>query len=221
MGLDRTACLLENIINSKKVNKILYTYQLKSKPITAIKSEIKWNNIFENQVLEWNKIYTNVISATIDIKLRAFQYKFLHRVTPTNKLLFKQKLTDSNLCNFCSMHIETLQHLFWECMTVQTFWTNLKNKCNNLNINIKIDLKSICFGEVNNSSTVKANNYILFYAKYYIFICKCRKTTPNLICFKTYLSTRLDIEKQISFQNDNLEKHNFIWKKYLHLTTTI
>ena len=120
-----------------------------------------------------------------------------NRVTPTNKLLFKQKLTDSNLCNFCSMHIETLQHLFWECMTVQTFWTNLKNKCNNLNINIKIDLKSICFGEVNNSSTVKANNYILFYAKYYIFICKCRKNIPILIFFKVYLSTCLDIIKQI------------------------
>ena len=118
------------------------------------------------------------------------------------------------------MHIETLQHLIWECMTVQTFWTNLQNNCNNLNINIKIDLKSICFGEVNNYPTVKANNYILFYAKYYIFICKCRKTIPSLICFKTYLSTRLEIEKQISFQNDNLEKHNIIWKKYLPLTAT-
>ena len=211
--------LLENMVNSKQVNKLFYTHQLKSKPLDTIKSEIKWNSLFENQDLDWNKIYTNVISATIDIKLRAFQYKFLHRITPTNKLLFKQNLTNSNLCDFCSMHIETLQHLYWDCMTVQTFWTNLKNKCNHLNIRIAIDLKSICFGEVNNYLIHKANNFIIFCAKYYIFICKCRKTIPNYTCFKNYLSSRLNIEKQISFQQGKLEQHNTIWGKYLPLTT--
>ena len=206
------------MINSKQVNKTLYAHQIENKQINIIKSELKWETLLKNQDLNWKKIYTNVISSTIDIKLRNFQYKFIHRITPTNKLLFKQNIIGYNLCDFCSANIETLEHLFWECTTVQTFWTNLKNRCNYLNINIKIDLTSICFGEIGNTVLTKASNFILFCAKYYIFLSKCRKTIPTLIVFKKYLSTCIDIEKQIAFQQGKLEQHNNKWDTFLPLT---
>ena len=119
------------------------------------------------------------------------------------------------------MQIETLQHLFWECMPVKTVWTNLKNKCNHLNITIKRYLKSICFGEVNSCLlTNKANNFIICCAKCYISICKYRKTIQNSTCFKNYLSSRFNIEQQIAFQHGRLEQHNTTWGRYLPLTAT-
>ena len=179
--------ILEKLLNSKQVNKTLYLHQLRNKRYAFIKSEQKWTNVFENSDLNWSKIYTNVLSATIDIKLRNFQYKFLHRIIPTNKLLFKQNIIACSICDFCNMHIETLEHLFWECNMVQAFWSNFCNRCNFLNMDFKIDFQTICFGEYNNSIIAKAKNFILFCAKYYIFLCKCRKTIPTFLCFKLYL----------------------------------
>ena len=44
--------LLEDVLNSKQINKLLYTHQLKRKLKAAIKSEIKYISIFENQGLD-------------------------------------------------------------------------------------------------------------------------------------------------------------------------
>ena len=55
-------------------------------------------------------------------------------------------------------------------------------------------------------------------AKYYIFLCKCRKTIPTFLCFKHYLSSRIDIEEQIAFQQDKLEQHKLKWKMFIPLT---
>ena len=62
---------------------------------------------------------------TIDQKLRNFQYKYLMQIVRTNDFLLKCKLVQSNICDFCNMHVETVQHLFWECMYTQNFWQKL------------------------------------------------------------------------------------------------
>jgi len=41
-----------------------------------------------------------------------FQYKILHRILSTNSLLFKCKLKETQLCNFCNETKETILHLF-------------------------------------------------------------------------------------------------------------
>ena len=209
--------ILEKLVNSKQVNKTLYLHQFKNKQYDIIKSEQKWTKLFENSVLNWSKIYTNVLSATIDIKLRNFQYKFVHRIIPTNKLLFKQNISVYSICDFCSMHIETLEHLFWECNIVQVFWSNFNNRCCFFNMDFKTDLKIVCFGEYKNCVKAKAKNGVIICAKYYSFLCKCRKTIPTFLCFKLYLSSRIDIEEQIAFQQDKLEQHNLKWKMFLPL----
>ena len=144
------------------------------------------------------------MNTSIDAKIKTFQYKFLHRITPTNKLLMKQNLCSTSLCDFCSMYAESITHLFWEYL-------------NSVNINILINLKSICFGNTEKNMLLKSNNFVIFCAKYFIFINKCRKTIPSLMNFKKYLSNRIKIEQQIAFQNDKLEQHNNKWGRYLPL----
>ena len=64
---------------------------------------------------------------TIDMKLRNFQYKYLMRIVPNNKNLFKCKLSPTVLCHFCAMQEETNAHLFWESFYVQEYWSKYKS----------------------------------------------------------------------------------------------
>ena len=67
-------------------------------------------------------IYTTSLQATKDIKLQIFNYKLLMHIIPTNKYLLNCNIGHTALRDFCSMDIETLNHLFWEGIHVQHFW---------------------------------------------------------------------------------------------------
>ena len=104
-------CLLNKMLKSKETNKFLYKLLAKNDIQNNITSKEKWSIYFENNNLPWDIIYNNIYTSTIDIKLRNFQYKYIYRIVPTNKRLFKQNIANSNLCDFCSMCIESTQHL--------------------------------------------------------------------------------------------------------------
>ena len=65
-----------------------------------VKSEGKWIPDFPGQEFNWSQLYTMAFNCTIDVKLRAFQYKYRLRILPNNKFLFKCKIAPSVLCNF-------------------------------------------------------------------------------------------------------------------------
>ena len=57
------------LLKTKKKNKCLYKYQLKNDPEDNIVSQGKWLSYFEKENIEWDKIYSNIYSSTIDTKL--------------------------------------------------------------------------------------------------------------------------------------------------------
>ena len=138
--------LLSKLNISKQKNKLLYHFQFNEEDDIHIPSRVKWLDEFENDDIEWKDIFTLYRNATLDVKLRNFQYKYLFRITPRNKRLFKQKIVNSNLCEFCNMYIECLKHLFWECNHTQIFWNNLLQFLKGCNININLNFKTIYFG---------------------------------------------------------------------------
>jgi len=68
------------------------------------------------------------------------------RILPTNKLLYKFKYVNSNLCDFCNCQTETIEHLFWECHIIQPLWSNLNNLFKENSINYVIKKKDILLG---------------------------------------------------------------------------
>ena len=74
---------------TKETNKFLYKLLTKNDLQNNITSKEKWSTYFQNDNLPWDIIYNNIYISTIDIKLRNFQYKYLFRIIPTNKRLFK------------------------------------------------------------------------------------------------------------------------------------
>ena len=85
---------------SKQRTRFLYNYQLNNEPQVQILSKAKWENEVLDQQIEWEIVYIQAIKTTLDVKIKNFQHKCLHRIIPTNKLLFKQNISPSNLCGF-------------------------------------------------------------------------------------------------------------------------
>ena len=109
--------LLNKLVESNQTAKILYKLQIR-KPSTLTKAEKKWQHLI-NEELNWKRTYMKPLEVTSDTyKLRSFLYKFITRIISTNVFLYKYKIKPSNICDFCSSYLETLQHLFWECQFV-------------------------------------------------------------------------------------------------------
>ena len=107
--------LLKQIRNQTHVNKFVYNHLMRYSQGAVSKAEIKWNEQFSDETLQWKYIYLTFFKSTNDIKLRIFQYRYIVRIVPTNQFLTKCNIVDSALCELCSMEIETVSHLFWEC----------------------------------------------------------------------------------------------------------
>ncbi|MCG7875526.1 MAG: reverse transcriptase domain-containing protein [Candidatus Thiodiazotropha endolucinida] len=174
--------LISQVMKSNQTNKYIYSFLRNKQMSIERKSELKWNDIFINENLNWKIIYTIAIYATNDIKLRNFQYKYLMRIIPTNTFLLKCNIASSALCDFCLMDIESINHLFWECRHVQHFWMDLSNLLQECNLDLALNLKTITFGITHGLKKLdtQVKNYIILLGKYYIFKNKYQKKYQQL-----------------------------------------
>ena len=190
---------------------MFYNILLKNSDNSTITSENKWEAFFINKTFDWKTIYINTIHASMDVTLRNFQYKFLMRLTPTNKYLYKCKLSQSNLCDFCNMYVESTEHLFWECTSIQIFWNRINKHLTDKGSAINLTFYDICFGVASNSERNKCINAILFNAKYFILKMKLKHSVPNYEHFMNYLQSKLEIEMNIAMKNDKLDQYVRKW----------
>ena len=135
------------------------------------------------------------------------------RIIPTNKYLLKCKIGETALCEFCTMEIETINHLFWECNYVQHFWANLATFLLRYNITMHFSLKYVTFGITERAHCIETQvkNFIILLGKYFIFKNKCLKTQPTISHFKVYLSQRINVENHIYFIKNRLAQFDTKW----------
>ena len=98
--------LLNQIKTLKSANKVLYNKQLKKVHTNnTIKPKIKW----EDEVcdINWKQVNLIPFNCLIDTKLRTFQYKYIMRIIPNNNFLYKCNISNTSLCDFYSMYVET------------------------------------------------------------------------------------------------------------------
>ena len=60
----------------------------------------KYEQLFPSHDLSWEDIYLLPRSASLDSKMREFQYKILNRILYANKALYKMGIVNSPLCTF-------------------------------------------------------------------------------------------------------------------------
>ena len=202
--------ILKNKKGSQDMYKI-FTY----KAVTP-KSQIKWDQIFQNRDLNWEHIYSVPKICCQNTKLHWFQYRILHRILATNDLLMKMNIKQNNLCHFCNDEIEKLAHLFWHCNVVNRFWENIEqwiyNKSNYL---INIDKLRAIFGIPHTSKINIPVNYLLIVTRHYIYNCKLSNKNLSITGWQNYVKQYIQVEKMIAIKNDKVRQFNNYWEKWL------
>ena len=78
----------------------------------------------------------------LETYLRELQFKILNYITCTNILLKKMGIVQSDLCKFCNLTKEDIEHLFFSCSFSLKFWKDFElswKKCtSNSNINLTL-----------------------------------------------------------------------------------
>ena len=114
-------------------------------------------------------MYTSVKSTSKEIKLREFNFKFLHRIIVTRKELCRYRIKTNEACLHCG-EPDSIDHTYLYIQFTRQFiknivqWFNEVNKCN-----FNLGLKEILFGIRNTrKNLVKKLNYTLFFRRNYI-----------------------------------------------------
>ena len=189
-------------INSKNSAKIFY-----KDVITQIVLPLDKNKIVDSWKVDCNldnptdtlqKAFAVSFKCTLDPTLRNFNFKFLHRIIPTNSYLYKAKLNDSPICNFCNEYEQTLIHMYSTCKVISSFWKEVLSWLKEKRIiDNDLSLSEILVLYVQKKHFLLLNT-VFNVCKYFIFCCKCKNNMPSMQAFLNCLRSLYELECQVS-----------------------
>ena len=145
----------------------------------------------------------------LETYLRDFQFKVLNYITCTNILLTKMGIVESDLCTFCNLTKEDIEHLFFSCSFSLIFWKDFElcwKKCTNSNINLAS--QDVILGISGNNNGFL--NYCIIRGKSIIYYRRRYNVKPNIKLFKSGCLQKSD-KFLISRQGSNIR-----FRSYFH-----
>ena len=199
-------------VSSKSISK-----ELRSKVTASPTVQAKYTELFENDNLEWNEIYSLPFKVALDTRSREFQYRILNRYLVTNSFLQKIGKIDSSMCSFCNAEAESLEHLFLSCPIINPLWANLIVWCNSKNIQIK-SLSDVdkMFGIWTRKEDTLILNHLILITKQYIYYCRNSTAKPSFRVLLSKVESIYQLESWIAKSNNKLNVHLLKWGKYIN-----
>ena len=131
--------------------------------------------------ITWKQIFLICVKTVNDYELIWFQYRILHRILGTQKLLHQIRISETDKCLLCHACTETLIHLFCFCPMVAKLWQDLSNWIKEkTNIVIKFDSFRIIMGYLNRDKFFLSINTLILVTKYYIYANTRAKRCLNI-----------------------------------------
>ena len=181
-------------------------------------SQLKWERIFENTHLDWKQIYSVPAKCCHNTKMHWFQFRIIHRIIATNDLLLKMKIRQNNLCSFCNLEEEKIEHLFWHCNVVNQFWDSVEQWIFDKSYYmVNVNKYRAIMGIPNTSAAMQPINYILILTRHYIYTCRINSSNLNVRTWKNYMNKFLETEKLIAIKNNTYDKLKTHWEKWLDI----
>lgn len=147
--------------------------------------------------------------------------RIVHRIIATNVVLKQMNEVQNELCDFCVLERESIEHLFWRCYITKTFWNTLQQhiieKCA-IASRLKFTENLILFGLDTCVVTDDTFDEIVVVAKMFIYKCKYEKSLPCLMNFRQYLTTHYKIQwfnARISLGYDKFTQNWMFYKNIL------
>jgi hypothetical protein len=141
------------------------------------------------------------------------QYKIIHRILAVGSNLKKWKIKDSDKCSDCN-NIDTIEHFIYECPNVIQLWTSIQIWWKSIfQFTIEISCLEIIFGlpNENNDNDIHIYNFVILYAKNYIYVNKKKSKNLNLYEFLLQLKQELKLKKNMAKYQHKTEKFNLKW----------
>ena len=92
------------------------------------RAQTAWEDQLRVRNLQWDGVYRDIYQCTNDFKLLWLQFRILHRILPSNRLLFHFKILQSDQCKRCGRAREDILHMLWQCPGSQRFWRSFTSK---------------------------------------------------------------------------------------------
>ena len=123
-------------------------------------------------------------TATKEVRLLELQWKINHNIYPTNIILQKMKVTDSNKCDHCPDKVDFLEHFFFHCPPVRQFWRNVEKIIKGVTgTSVYLTQTSVLFGvrdELDAGDALHKTNHILLIGKMCISIARKTNVLRNV-----------------------------------------
>ena len=174
----------------------------------------------DNEYVNWKEVYFRASKIPIDTKTKDFQYRFCQDILVNRYWLHKWKIKESPECMYCKSEPENLKHMFWTCVSSQTFWQQLAAylEATIPRVQSNINMKNILLGTEDEQLC-----NIIFAARMFIYNRRINVEEMSLNGFKMYMRRLKDIEFQIAKEKDSTDTwHEFsqldaivyIWKHH-------
>ena len=191
-------------------------YEILSRDDTLPNCCLKWSVKLKEEIA-WNKVFLQ-IHYIKDVKLRWLQIRIVHRIIGTNIVLKEMGIVDNNKCTFCLDIKDHIEHIFWQCIHVTTFWknieTNLKARCITAT-NIRLTQTLILFGTEMNTKTDPILDLLIVLGKMFIYKCKMDRNLPTAEGFEHYVNARYILEEHNAKLSCTLSDFKRKWQPYL------
>ena len=150
-----------------------------------------WKNKFNVNIDKyvWNLGKTT----TQEIRLRVLHWKILQNIYPTNIMLNKMKVVDSNKCTYCPERIDFIEHFFFSCPSIYPLWRYIEQYCMiQFNISLKLQAEDALLGVKLKNKTLNSKiNHIILIAKMAISIFKKTGSAfPVIFIYEQQLALR-------------------------------
>ena len=214
---------IKNILMDQKGCQTIYKILINS-DVTPT-AQRKWQTKLNlHSDFKWSTVYLLSHKTTQDTHLKWLQMRILHRILATNTYLFKIRIADTELCNFCKIQPESLEHLFWDCPISHVFWEELtewiKSNCYHV-INLRLNKQDVLFGITNKIRTDRILNLIILLAKNYLYKMRLSNKTLYINNFKQDFLFHYKNYKYIAQINCEQERFNEEWQPYRTLVQSI
>lgn len=142
---------------------------------------VKRNYILkEFESMEVKAIRKKYISLPLSPKVKEVHFKIINEVYPTNEFLRRKFNLDVNACTFCESDIESLDHLFFYCESVHSFWSDMWSWLQSRRIQLPhLTVTVIKFGILaDNADFDLLIRTFLLMGKFFIHKCRYFKAKP-------------------------------------------
>ena len=142
-----------------------------SRGFTKLKSKFSIDDV------KTKKAFSLIRTCICETYVQCFQFKILNDILFTNSRLAKIGLIQSDLCTFCNIGVETIDHLFFYCFYSRVFWEEFECYWSAIaKEQRKLELKTILLGVTDTKCPLF--DYLIVLVKLYLWNCRRNKSIP-------------------------------------------